>query len=569
MTTTASRTTNTLRNTILGFSGLIISQLVTFATKGVFVRLLGAEYNGVNGLFTNILSILNLAELGFATSVSFALYKPLKEGDELKQAALMSFFAKTYRIIAIVVAAAGCCCIPLLQYLIAEDISTLPFSLNQLRIYFAMFLANTVCSYLLAYKRTIITADQKNYIISIVDNSCNIALNIVQIVLLLVYKNYYAYLATMICKTLINNIILQVIANKKYPYLRKYKRVKLLSEDKRAIMKNVEASFVHRIGAVANAGTTSILISSFVGLVAAGQYSNYAMICSSVNMVIDILFTSMTASIGNLCAGEDEEAQYRVYKRVRYLAYFCGIFTFSCYVALFNPFIELWVGSDMVMPMTVVGLISFNSSKWYFRKAVTTFKDAKGMFKEDWFKPIIETILGIGCGIGLSYVLGTAGVLLGHIIATMVAGIPIETYVLFKKGFHRPLLPQFGSLLIALVGAAALAAITYFIGTFIPSGIGWLILRFIFVVAFSAGAFTLVTCRTSEFKYYKDLAVRICKAMIAKIKNRKKVAVQVAESEGKTASISDKKDESSQGDIDKEEDEGAENQAPSGDGDVK
>lgn len=140
MTTTASRTTNTLRNTILGFSGLIISQLITFATKGVFVRLLGAEYNGVNGLFTNILSILNLAELGFATSVSFALYKPLKEGDELKQAALMNFFAKTYRIIAIVVAAAGCCCIPFLQYLIAEDISTLPFSLNQLRIYFAMFL---------------------------------------------------------------------------------------------------------------------------------------------------------------------------------------------------------------------------------------------------------------------------------------------------------------------------------------------------------------------------------------------------------------------------------------------
>ena len=518
MVQTGSRTTKTIRNTAVGLIGLILSQLVTFVTKSVFVRLLGAEYNGVNGLFSNVLSILNLAELGFATSVAYALYKPLQEGDELKQAALMNYFARVYRIIAVIVAVVGCCCIPFLQYLIAEDISELSFSLNQLRGYFAMFLANTVCSYLLAYKRTIITADQNNYIISTVDNSCNIALNVLQIVLLLIYNNYYAYLATMIAKTLINNIILQIIADKKYPQLRKYKRAKLLSEDKKSLLRNVEASFVHRLGNVAMTGTTSIIISSFISLIAAGQYSNYFMICSSVNMVIDILFTSMTASLGNLCVSESEEAQYQVFKRVRYLSYFCGVFTLVCYICLFNPFIEIWVGEDMLMPFAVVVAISFNSSKTYFRKAVNTFKDAKGMFRADWYKPIIEAVVSIGTAIGLSYVWGTFGVIFGHIIATMVFAVPIEYYVLFKKGLHKPLLPQFAVLAIAIAFAFGLTALTYFICSYIPNGIGWFILRFLFVVVFAAGAFILATFRMPEFKYYKTLAGRIFKAMIAKIK---------------------------------------------------
>ena len=181
-----SRVNKSLKNTVFGLVGMICALIVSFATKSVFVRLLGAEYNGVNGLFTNILQVLNLAELGFATSIAYALYKPLKAGDERTTAALMSYFAKIYRIIAIVVTVAGCCCIPFLQYLIAEDLSELSFTINQLRGYFAMFLANTVCSYLLAYKRTIITADQNNYLVTNVDNTFNILLNIVQIILLLI-----------------------------------------------------------------------------------------------------------------------------------------------------------------------------------------------------------------------------------------------------------------------------------------------------------------------------------------------------------------------------------------------
>ena len=524
-----SRVSKSLKNTIFGLVGMICALIVSFATKSIFVRLLGAEYNGVNGLFTNILQVLNLAELGFATSISYALYKPLKAGDERATAALMSYFAKIYRIIAIVVTVAGCCCIPFLQYLIAEDISELSFTINQLRGYFAMFLANTVCSYLLAYKRTIITADQNNYLVTNVDNTFNILLNIVQIILLLIYKNFYAYLATMIAKTVINNLVLHNIASKKYPYLHTYRKEKLSKIEKSAIFKNVQAAFLHRIGGVIIFSTTSIVISAFVSLVDAGKYSNYILIVNSVNMFINIIFNSVTASIGNLCVDESEERQYDIFKKIRYLAFFAAVFSYVCYIILFNPFIEIWVGGDMVMSMWVVFAISLNAMVGYLRKAVNAFKDAKGMFRNDWYKPLLEAGVGIGLAIGLSYVWGTFGVIIGYTLATIFIAVPVENFVLFRQGLHKPFLNQ----LLILVGVTAFAfavgAAGYFIGTFIPSGIGWFVLRFIFAVVFAAGAFILVTIKTPEFKYFINLAARLLKGFGNKIKSafsrKKNVAV--------------------------------------------
>lgn len=513
-----SRTTKSLKNILFGLSGLAGSLIANFVSRSVFIRLLGAEYNGVNGLFTNILQVLNLAELGFATSIAYALYKPLKAKDERTTAALMSYFARIYRIIAIVVTVAGCCCIPFLQYLIAEDISELPFTVNELRGYFAMYLASTVCSYLLAYKRTIITADQNNYLVTSVDNLSNILLCVVQIVLLLIYKNFYAYLAIMIAKTIINNLVLHLIANKKYPFLRTYRKEKLVKVEKIAIFKNVQAAFLHRIGSVIIFSTTSIIISAFVSLIDAGKYSNYVMIVSGVNSFINILFSSVTASIGNLCVDESEDKQYFVFKKIQYIALFAAVFSYICYICLFNPFVELWVGSDMLMSMWIVFAISLNAMVGYLRKAVNAFKDAKGMFRNDWYKPLLEAGVGIGLAIGLSYVWGTFGVVLGYTLATMFIAMPVENFVLFKQGIHKSLTRQFATLIVTTVFAFAVGALGYYINTFIPSSIGWFILRFFFVVVFAAGAFILATCWTPEFKYYKNLAITIMKKLINMIK---------------------------------------------------
>ena len=466
-----SRVVKSVRNTIFGMIGLLCSLIISFVSRSIFIRILGVEYNGVNGLFSNILSVLNLAELGFATSIAYALYKPLQDGDEKTAAMLMDYFAKIYRIIALIVAVVGCCCIPILQYLISEDISELSFSLNELRIYFAMFLANTVCSYLLAYRRTIITADQNSYLVSNVDNICNIVLNVLQIILLYITRNFYAYLIIMIAKTVINNLILHLIASKRYPYLSQYKKDKLPKEERSAIFKNVQAVFLHRIGSVIIFSTTSIIISAFVSLIDAGKYSNYLMIVNNISNFINIIFNSVTASIGNLCLNDDKEHQYEVFKRISYVSNFFTIFTFVCYVCLLNDFINIWLGEDMQFDIFIVIAISLNAMVSYILKTVLAFK---------------------------------------------VIAIPVENFVLFKYGLKRNSWHHVMSLLLTTVFAFSLAALTYFICSFIPDGIGWFILEFFFVVLFAAGVYILLTCRTKEFKYYLNLAKSIVGKIIKK-----------------------------------------------------
>ena len=509
MIMTQTRTTKSMKNAIFGIVGLLCNLIVSFFSRSVFIKILGVEYNGVNGLFTNVLTVLNLAELGFATSIAYALYKPLKEHDEKSAAMLMHYFAKIYRVIAIIVAAVGCCCIPFLQYLISEDISELSFSLGQLRIYFAMYLANTVCSYLLAYKRTIITADQNAYIISNVDNACNICLNVLQIVLLVITKNFYAFLGIMIAKTFINNIIIDLIARKRYPYLAQYKNDKLPKTEKSALFKNVQAMFCHRIGGTVIVGTVSIIISAFVSLIDAGKYGNYLLVINGVNSFINVLFNSVTASIGDLYLEGDGEHQYVVFKRISYLSDFLAVFTFVCYLCLFNDFIALWIGNDMQFDLATVIVISANAMIRSLRRTVDIYRDATGIFRQDWYKPLLEAAVGIGLAIGLSYVWGTFGVILGYTVATVCVTMPIENVVFFKYGLKRSVWPQVLRYFIVIALSASVGALTYFICSFIPDGLVWFIIEFLFVVIFSIGVFVFCTFRTKEFRCYCGLLKKL------------------------------------------------------------
>lgn len=514
-----SRTTKSARNAIYGMTGLLINIVISFVAKSIFITCLGNEYNGLNGLFSNILSVLNLAELGFAGSIAFTLYKPLQNGNEREIAAIMNYYAKVYRTIALVVLVVGAAVIPFLQYLINEDISELSFNINELRIFYSLYLLNTVCSYLLSYKRTIIRADQNAYIISLVDNVGNILLNIVQIVLLILTKNYYAFLVVMVAKTLLNNIIIHIIASKKYKYLGKYKKEKITKEEKSYILKNVRAMMLHNIGGVAIGGTTSLVISAFVSVVEAGMYGNYLMIVNNVAAFINIIFTSMTASIGNLCVEKDEEEQYKVFRRINYLACMCGVFVFSCMIALFQPFITVWIGEDNLLPVSTVIVISFSAMVGNLRNAVLDFRTAKGLFVADRYKPLIEAALGVGLSIGLSYVLGITGVVLGYTMATFLFAFPVENYVLFKKGFHKSMPKQMLHVLATVLFAFLVAFVNYFIvGMVGIAGWGGFVLKLIISVAVSITMIVAFTMNTPEFKYFWGVFLGIGKAIGRKIK---------------------------------------------------
>ncbi len=516
-----SRVDKSIKNTTFGMIGLAVSLLVQFISRTIFIKLLGDEYNGINGLFTNILSVLNLAELGFAYSIAYALYAPLQSADKEKICAIMNYLRKIYYLIAVVVGVAGLICVPFLQYLIKEDISTLPFALKQIRIYFVVYLANTVFSYIWSYKRTLITADQKTYLVSNADNLSNILLYSVQIVLLLIWKNYYLYLVLMLVKTIGTNVVLTFIADKKYPFLKENRNVRLNKEECGRILKNVGAMFFHKVGSVVIYGTTTIIISAFVSLIEAGWYSNYVLIVSAVSSFINIIFNSITASVGNLCVTADKEYQKKVFSRISYVANFLAIFAFVCYVVLFNDFVTLWVGGDKTFSLAVIVVISASSMITILRSAPNTFKNAQGLFVKDWYKPIVEAGIAIILAIVFSFVWGTFGVLFGYMLGAIVA-VPIENMVLYKYGFEGTK-KEFFEQLLRLLGCAllagAMAALVYFICSFMPQGLGWFIIKAVFSVCFVCVLYVALTFRTDGFHYYKNMSKDIFKKIFKRNKN--------------------------------------------------
>lgn len=490
--------------------GLALSILVQFASRTVFIHLLGKEYNGINGLFTNILSVLNLAELGFAYSIAYALYAPLQSGNKQTVCAIMNFLRKIYYIIALTVGIAGVLCIPFLQYLIKEDLSTLPFALNQIRIYFAIYLGNTVFSYIWSYKRTLITADQKNYLVSNADNISNILLYGVQIALLFITKNYYLYLSLMLVKTMVTNLILTAIANKRYPYLKDFTKEQVDKTERNKIMKNVGAMFFHKVGSVIIYGTTTIIISAFVGVVEAGMYANYVLIVTAVNNFINIVFNSITASVGNLCVTAEIDYQKTVFKRIRYVSNVLAVFSFVCYVSLFNPFVSLWVGADQTFSLPTVIVISATATLSVLRSAPNTFKNAKGLFTKDWYKPLVEAGVAIVLGIALSFVWGVFGILLGYFIGSLIA-LPIEYIVLYKYGFNasgKETAKQFINVGLTLAIGVALCVLSYTVCAFLPSRLWAFIVKTLIAMAFGVG-YLLFTIKSDGFAYFGNMAKRL------------------------------------------------------------
>lgn len=516
-----SRVGKSLKNSIYGIVGMTITLILSFVTISAFIKILGPEANGVNYLFSGILNALNLAEMGFASAISYALYSPLASGDNEAAAALMNLFRNVYRVVAVVVACLGALCIPFLQYLIKDDISSLPFTLNELRIFFTLFLMNTVFSYVFAYKRTIITADQKSYIVTNVDYIMKIVMNIIQIVLLLITKSYYVYLIVMIVKSVLNNVIIAIIANKQYPFMLEYKSAKVLPEDKQKIFNNVKAMMLHKIGAVVIYNSGTIVISAIVGVFENNLYGNYISIAAQVSTFIGVLFTSVTASVGNLCVEESEEKQLSIFNSMNYLALWIGYFVFICFVCLYNPFIEIWLGKDMTFGMPVVIAIAFNQSIGYFRKSVLTFRDAKGLFMVDRYKPILESILGISLAIGLGKVWGVFGIIVGYTIATLIIAMPIEKWALFKQGFHIKYGRYYLFDILATMFMGGVAAGMYFLLSLLPDGIGWFVLRLVLCIVLPNIIFVVSTCWTKEFKYFLGVAKNILGKFKHKISSQK------------------------------------------------
>ena len=500
------RTSYSIKNSITSIVGNSISFIIAFISQAIFIRILGAEYLGLNGLFTNILSMLSIFELGIGNAIVFHLYKPIAEHDEYKISSLMNFYKKAYNIISLLILTFGLLLIPFLKYF-TKDVT---IDVN-IYIVFVLFLLSTITSYLLAYKRNLIIANQKNYIINIIHTFYLIILNVCQLSIIYFSKNYYAYLIVKIICQVAENIIISIISDRKYQSILQNKNAKLDTKTEKDIFDKVKALFFHQIGSIVVLSTDNIIISSFFGIVSVGLYSNYNTIINGVTTVFGQIINSTTASVGNLMLLKDENKKFEIFKKIRFLNFLISTFTSICILNIVQPFIVIWVGKKYLLSIEVVIVIVFNYFQSLQRQTYSTFKNSSGIWTEDKYVPLIESVLNIVFSIIFLKLFGLIGVFLG----TFVSGLALWCYsypkFVYKNLFNKSYVDYARETLGYVLLFVVLATGTYCISNiFIFDNIWYqLMINIIISLIFPNIILVLIFRKSDEFKYFYNLFKKV------------------------------------------------------------
>lgn len=495
------RTQNSLRNVIAAFIGQLFGVIISFVSRLFFIRYLGSEYLGLDGLFTNILTILSLAELGVGSAMVFNLYKPIAEDDKEKIKSLMRVYKLAYRVIGIIVIALGIIMIPVYRHLM----DSVP-DIENLDIIFILFVLNTAISYFYSYKKSLIVCDQKKYITTIIKYICYFLLNVLQIVVLAVTHNYILFLICQISFTFIENILNSIQANRMYPYLKEKNVKKLEKEEKDKIKKNVFAMLFHKVGNVVVNSTDNIIISKYIGLVQVGLYSNYYMVTNALVIITNQVFEAVVASVGNLGASNDNKKIKEVFNNLFLLNFWIFGLLATTLAVIFNDFITLWVGKEFVFDIYIVYTIVLAFYLRGIRKSCLTFRDALGIFWYDRYKPVVECLINLIVSIILAKKIGVLGVFIGTIISYVTTSLWVEPYVLYKYGFKEKVRDYFKRLCIyTLVGFASFFVMKYMCNFINGISISKFILKGIICVVVFNLIFIVCFFRTKEFKYYLNM----------------------------------------------------------------
>ncbi len=495
------RSENSIKNIIVNIGSQLLNIVLGFVCRTVFIRTLGEAYLGVSGLFSNILTLLSLTELGVGTAIAFSMYKPLAENDHKKIGALMGLYKRAYRVIGLVVAAVGLAFTPFYPYFIKN-----PPDIPNLTIIYLLYIFNTVITYFFSYKQSIINADQKNYICTLYQYGFSIVQNVAQIAILFITRNFILYLCIQIVFSFLTNFLLARKAQKMYPYLNKYDKEKLGKDDKASIIKNIKAMFMHRIGSAVVNGTDTLVMSSLVGIISVGIYSNYFLMTNTLRNLTSQIFAGITASVGNLGALEDKKKSYQIYLSINFAGFWIFSFCSICLFCLFNPFITIWTGrKDLLFSVPVVFLIVLNFYATGMRQATLTFKDAFGLFWYDRYKAVIEAVINLITSIILTQRYGVAGVFIGTLISTITIDFWVEPLVLFKHGFHSPVKPFFIRYAYYAVLTAAVGFLTWYACSFVPgSGFSAFAVKCVICLIVPNVLYLAIFWSTKEFQYLKS-----------------------------------------------------------------
>lgn len=386
--------------------------LFGLANRKFLISILGIEYQGVNGLFGSVLNMLSIAELGIGTAIIYHLYRPLANGNKEMVGSIMHFYKNCYRGIALVMLTVGMILSVKLDFFVTA--SSLPVNIH---IVYYLMLADVIATYTFAYKRSILYADQKNYIVAIINTFFVVCCNIVQVGILYWTKDYYLYLSVKLGLRLLENISINIYVSKHYAYLSAKKYPKIAKDLLKDIIQKIKGLLFHKIGTFVVNGTSNILISKFLGLALVGIYSNYYYVISAINSVLQQAFDGTTGSVGNLLATEDSSKRLSVFEELNGINTLFSAIAVNMLFVLINPFIKTIFGDEFVLNHTIVILLVLNMIFTNQRRVFGVFKAASGIQYEDRYVPIAESLTNIIISVILLFKFGLAGIFVGMLVA--------------------------------------------------------------------------------------------------------------------------------------------------------
>lgn len=496
-----SRTRNSVYNMASSIGIRLLTLILSFVSRTVFIYVLGAVYLGLQGLFSNVLSFLALSELGIGAAISFLLYKPLAINDVERIKTIMQFYKKCYLIVGLIIILLGCCLMPFLQYLVNLD---QPIPENIYIIFFLFVLNSAVSYFFVAYKQTLIEANQKKYRLTKIEITFTIINCIVDIIVLLIFRDFIVYLISKLLLVVIRNLVLADRIDKYYPFLKESVTNTLTKQEIRHLFKDIYSVSVFRLGSVLFNSVTNIVTSAVVGTIVVGYYSNYTMIVTQVEGVFMMAVVAVSAGIGNVVATESEEKQYQIYKKLNLLMFlFYGISTI-CLHQLLNSFMNLWLGEkdgSYILSQFVVMLICANFYTNCSCQILDKFRNAKGLFTIGRDLQLIGGIVNIILSIILAKRWGVEGALISPFVCKLF--ITVTPYVVkvgkysFGKSIGCMLKEYFSQAMVIIL----LGGLIYYICGFFHMGNLYMMFLELFITLFvSLGGYYLLYRKTSEFR---------------------------------------------------------------------
>lgn len=500
-----SRTKNSTRNILWGLVNKGIGIILPFLMRTLIIYILGIQYAGLNSLFTSVLGMLSLAELGVGNALTFSMYEPAAKDDYKQLSALLNYYKKCYRIIGCVILVIGVMIIPFLPLLINGGY---PDDIN-IYVLYCIYLFNTIISYFMyAYRGSVLYAYQRNDIQSNIATIMQIVQYSFQIVLLLIFYNYYVYIIVTPFISIGTNILTAYFTKRMFPQIKCIG--KLEKKKKMDISQKVKGMIYQKIGGVVLGSVDNIVISVFLGLTLLGIYNNYYMIITALFGILSVLMNSIIPSIGNAINEKNRDENYKDFCKFNFAYYWIVTWFSACMIGLYQPFMKLWVGEKYVVSdnLMILFVLYFFIYKWMDMGYV--YQEAAGMWWETRYVPIIAAVINLVINIILVQIIGLAGILISTIISVICVYNTGYMYIIFKNYFMKPIkyyaINQVKYAAVAFVGIA----LTYFIcNNILQNGIIGLVEKLLICIILPNIYLVLIWHRTAEYK-------EICK-MIKKL----------------------------------------------------